>query len=160
MGFVIDERPDGLSVVYGRSDWRSVRTALKRLDPNLTLTREYDHAYRAVVWTVNYTVGGSELYSFQWRDPPGSGTGPPLPLSHALVEYVKRQEGRGPELLREARERNRMQQETVKRDHDQQMDELAKDHARTASEVFSACFPRGQWLRAARGRERARGRNV
>lgn len=89
MSLVEHRLTSGLFVASQASDEASVRRALKAHDPDLALTPDVDDETGQIVWTVMKRVGEQRYIVCRWRDE----THPdrtPLPLSHGLVEHVKR----------------------------------------------------------------------
>jgi hypothetical protein len=147
----------GLLIPERAADADVVRKELKRLDPSLMLTRNWDAKYQQVVWQVRHHVGSGlePVCVFEWRE--GGGTGPPLPLSSGLVERFKAQEAKGKELFAAAKAREQKRQHDLDKRLDDDLEEYAKDMARAGDELYSPVFHRGPHLRRARARRRERG---
>ncbi len=155
MSFVWSEHSANLMVANQAADENAVRRAVKRLEPGLMLTREFDEEHRGIVYVVRHWLGSgvTPLEVLRWRDPDGH----PKPLSFALVDELQRQEARGRELYTEAEESNRKRREAEHRRLDAELEEFAREHGNAGSGLRSACLPRGQHLRIARDKRRARG---
>lgn len=90
MGMAVYSRHGGnLIVAENSAGYGSVRAALKRLDRNLVLTWDRDEKYGVEVWNVHLVTSSDHPAHFicSWRE---NGTGRPLPLTHSLVDEVKR----------------------------------------------------------------------
>lgn len=78
-----------LLVAENSTDEASVRAALKRFDPGLILSWEQDREWEMQVWNVHYLLSFDlpARFILSWRE---NGVGKPLPLTHSLVDEVKR----------------------------------------------------------------------
>lgn len=73
---------------HGASE-ASVRAALKDFDRRLVLSWEHDDTHQTQVWNVHlvHSQDLPALFICSWRE---NGVGRPLPLTHSLVDEVKR----------------------------------------------------------------------
>lgn len=155
--FQIVETGHGILIPEQAVDSNLIRRELKRLDPQLRLVREFSRRHQAVVWVVQHQLGENHAVPvFRWTDPDGT----PRPLSSGLLEVFKSQEARGRLLYAAVDERNRRRQERIDQDVDDAIDDIAADIAPRLRGAKSAPPVRGQYLRIARDKQRARGRNV
>lgn len=83
---VYSRHGSGLLVAENSTDERSVTDALRDFDPDLVLTWEIQDEQQ--VWEVHKIVGRDRpaVFICRWQDDYGN----PLPLSHGLVDLVKR----------------------------------------------------------------------
>lgn len=149
----------GLAVAFNPVDHRHIQAELTRLDPLLFLDPEVEpHGPRGpyVYLTVKQHVGSGHppVTVLEWRGSEG-----PWPLTYAIVEQVKRQEGAIATAYVEAVAANELKRQQAVNDVGEKSYEVAMD-ARKASGKTSALLPRGQGLRMARDRARSKGRNV
>lgn len=150
----------GLAVAFSPADERTIDKALKQLDPSLFLDKEYEPIGPQgpfVFFCVKNWVGSGHppIPVLDWRTESG-----PKPLSHALVEQVKRQEGRMAQALREAEKANQKKRQDAIDAVGEYTEEIARAGYRSARGTKSVNLPRSQSLRQARDKQRSRGRNV
>lgn len=150
------EEVGGIAIPYPTADERQVQQALGRLDPGLFLDKEWEpngphggYAYHLVKHRVGENlvvpIAGTE-----WRDNHG-----PKPLTMAIVERVKRNEGALDGAAKWAADHNRAKAEKTRQETSEQLDEIVRDfhrHGRTGN--FSGPVHRSQALRIARDRAR------
>jgi hypothetical protein len=150
----------GLAVAFNRADEETVARALRRLDDRLFLDPEVEpHGpYGPYVYmTVKYHLGSGRPPSLvlEWRDSSG-----PKPLSLAVVEQVKRQEGAMATAFREVMAANeRKRQQSIQATGDGAYD-IARSGGKSAAGLRSVNLPRSQSLRMARDKRRARGERI
>lgn len=92
MALVYEHDPhSGLAVAREGADEASVRAALKAFDSRLMLDHAIDTDWQRVVWQVLCRTGPDTPPSVvcRWRETTDPAS-EPLPLSHGLVEKVKR----------------------------------------------------------------------
>lgn len=149
----------GLAVAFSPTDTETVARALRRLDDRLFLDPEYEPLGPNgpyVFMTVKYHLGSGYPPSLvcEWRDSNG-----PKPLSLALVEQVKRQEGRMASAFAEVMAANELKRQKAVKDVGDAAYEVGLDAPKAAGKV-GALLPRSQSLRMARDRRRSRGEKV
>ena len=145
----------GLLVAENAADERSVRRELQRLDPTLVLTQEMHPSKRLEYVVVKTFTDGSALTLTRWRD---DVTGQPLPLSHGLVEKVKRMDPntRAPQL--DTARHNAELQDRIEQRMLEAAEEVARE--RELAKGRSPVFHRSRGLYLARARARARGESA
>lgn len=82
-----------LIVAWSGKSETEIDRELKKLDPALYLDMEIDYPGGPVHYVVKHNTGSgadAQVRVVVWKEPDGR----PKPLCHALVEQVKRQEGR------------------------------------------------------------------
>lgn len=148
----------GLYVVEYAADSDSIDRDLRRHDDRLFLTYEIDPRFDAKVYVVLCEVEGDRppLAVCEWRDEYGR----PLPLSSGILDKVKSLAPRGGVAAQEAFAANEAMVEAAKREADEAMDEIAEDVGDRMAGKRSASVHRGQHIRRARDKRRARGENV
>lgn len=147
----------GIVAFYNETgDEKGVDQALRRLDPALFLDKERDGPGEPVFYAVKQWIGSAAepIIVLEWRQ-----DGQPLPLSYAIVDRVRAQEGRIADAGRRAAETNRRKRQRALDDLGAEVFEIGLD-ARKATGKTSALLPRGQYLRRSRDKRRARGDNV
>jgi hypothetical protein len=147
---VISRRDSGLFVAERTPDTHDVEAALNRLDHpiagRLFITREVDRRHGCFVHRVMIDNGDQEPANLcEWRD----GLGRPLPLSHGLVDKVRRQMHArdGERLVAEMAASNHTHQERLRQDMNDALDEIAADVGKRISETRSPALHRGPHLR-------------
>ena len=151
----------GLAVCFNPTDEKTVTAALRRLDDRLFLDPEVEtHGpYGPYVYmTVKYHHGSGvpPTCVLDWREPDGR----PKPLSLAMVDQVRRQEGAMARAVSEAIIANeRRRQEAIKAVGDGTYD-VVMEGGHSAAGKRSVNLPRSQSLRMARDKRRARGEKV
>jgi len=157
-GYVYAEHGGGLLLAERAADTEAIRRALKRLDRDLILTRDFDSRFGQVVYQVRHRVSADRppLLVLEWR----SADGRPRPLSFGLLDELKRQECRARELYAAADARNEQRIAEQHRRLEEELEEVANEVGPWGSDVRAACFPRGVYLRQARDRQRSQGRNI
>jgi hypothetical protein len=149
-----------LAVCFNPTDEKTVARALRRLDDRLFLDPEVEtHGpYGPYVYmTVKHHIGSGHppICVLEWRDAHG-----PKPLSLALVEQVKRQEGRMATAVKEVIEANaRKREEAIRAVGDGSYD-VVMEGGKSAAGKRSVNLPRSQSLRMARDKARAKGYKV
>lgn len=150
---------DYVSVVERTPESAAIDRELRLLDPRLFLNPERDPDFQGrIVWSVCYHMGAGQppLHITDWRDP---DTREPLPLSWGLWSKVKAREHRDPFTLRDdIRDHNERLRTRRLETQRVAYDEVVSDVARFASDKRSGLLFRGQSLRRARDRQRAKGR--
>ena len=144
-----------LTAAYMGADEKTIQAELTRLDPLLFLDPEVEPG-RFVYWTVKQHVGSGHppVCVLEWRD-----RDKPWPLTHAIVEHVRRREGAIATAYVEAAAANELKrQKTIEKVGDEAYD-VALD-AKKAAGKTSAVLPRSQGLRRSRDRARAAGKKV
>jgi len=150
----------GMAVMFAPSSVDEISRALRRLDDRLFLDPEYEPLGPRgpyVYMTVKYHVGSEHTPGvvLEWRDHNG-----PKPLSMAIVEQVKRQEGAMATAYIEAMAANeRKRQEAIRAVGDGAY-EIGRSGGASAAGKKSVNLPRSQSLRMARDKARARGEKV
>lgn len=141
----------GLLVAENATDERSVRKALRDLDPTLVLTQEL-HPSGRLEYVVVKTWSDDAAILTRWRD---DVTDMPLPLSHSLVDKVKRMDPNTRAPQADAARHNAELQDRI----EAQMIEAAEDAARERERATGRMpvFHRSRGLYLARSRARARG---
>lgn len=136
----------GLVVATSASDEVSVRRALKQHDPDLTLTPDIDDETGRIVWTVMKRVGEGRHVVCRWRDEQHPDR-PPLPLSHGLVEQVKRLDlnSRAPRV--DVQAENDRRRERQREDDTEMLAEYAHDLVRRLRGRSTPVLPRGAYRR-------------
>jgi hypothetical protein len=147
--------------MFNPADEETVSRALRRLDDRLFLDPEVETVgLRApyVYITVKYHLGSGVRPSLvlEWRNPDGS----PKPLSLALVEQVKRQEGVMATAFREAMIANELKKQQAVKDVGEAAYDIAFSGGQSAAGKKSVNLPRSQSLRMARDKRRALGEKV
>lgn len=151
----------GLAVMFNPADEKTVTRALSRLDDRLFLDPEVETVgpnAPYVYLTVKYHLGSGHPPStvLEWRNPDGT----PKPLSLALVEQVKRQEGAMATAFSEAMIANELKRQKAIQDVGEGAYEIARSGGKSAAGVKSVNLPRSQSLRMARDKQRARGEKI
>jgi hypothetical protein len=147
LSLVHSQLGSGLVVASEAMDEASVRRALKQHDPDLALTPDVDDETGRVVWTVMKRVGEGRMVVCRWRDE----TDPerrPLPLSHGLVEKVKRLDlnSRAPRVDVEAE--NLRLQEKGREEDIEQIEWYARELAKRLHGHSTSVLPRGRYRRS------------
>lgn len=149
----------GLAVAFHQATTQQIQRELAALDSALFLDPELEpngpygpYIYMVVKQHVGTAVPPVPV--LEWRDRSG-----PWPLSMALVEHVKRREGRGDGALQAALLANDRIRARARETTGEQAFEVAQD-AKKAAGKQSAVLPRSQSLRRSRDRARARGKKV
>ena len=150
----------GLAVAFNRADEESVSRALRRLDPGLFLDPEVEtHGPRGpyVYLTVKYHLGSGARPSvvLEWRDQDG-----PKPLTMAIVEQVKKQEGAMSTAFNEAQLANAVKREQAIQAVGDGTYDIVMSGGKSAAGKKSVNLPRSQSLRMSRDRARARGERI
>ena len=151
----------GLAVMFNPADEKTVTRALSRLDDRLFLDPEVETVgpYAPYVYlTVKYHLGSGHPPStvLEWREPDGR----PKPLSLALVEQVKRQEGAMATAFADAMIANEKKRQAAIKAVGDEAFEIARSGGKSAAGTKSVNLPRSQSLRMARDKQRARGDKV
>lgn len=150
------EEVGGIAIPYPTADERQVQQALTLLDRGLFLDKEWEpngphggYAYHVVKHRVGENlvipVAGTE-----WRTDQG-----PKPLTMAIVERVKRNQGALDGAAKWAAEHNRVKAEKARQETSDQFDDIVRDfdrHGRTGN--FTGPVHRSVGLRMARDRAR------
>lgn len=149
----------GLAVAFSPTDQKSIQRELEQLDRHLFLDPEVETVGPGapyVFMTVKHHIGSEypPVLVLEWRDSNG-----PIPLSHAIVERVKRQEGGLDGLVQKIIAENKAKQDAVVKKVGDESYDVALD-AKKATGKTSAVLPRSQALRMSRDRARARGKKV
>lgn len=156
------ERQSGLAVIEHAADEESVDLALRQVRDTFRLCRTVDHRHGCWLYQVwqepaDWSTVAEAQWIMDWTDRNGN----PLPLSHGLVERVKAElQVSEAESLRRVAEANERQRAEYDRQTEEAQEWLAENVLRGMKETHSALFPRGQHLRRARDRARAKGKNV
>lgn len=119
------DTPSGIAVVCDGRDEAWIRDELRRLDPDLFLTKEVHKVTRAPVYAVYHYKGpnAAPIHVLYWTDD-GKSNGPPRPLSSGLVyEVQSRKRFWGRNLAAEAIDANEAMQEAAAAEHDAEMEE-------------------------------------
>jgi hypothetical protein len=142
----------GLVLATTASDEASVRMALKRHDPDLTLTPDIDPDTNRIVWTVMKRVGETRHVVCRWRDNQHPDR-PPLPLSHGLVEHVKRLDvnSRSPKV--DAQTVNDRRRERQREEDAEMLAEYAHELVKRLRGHSTPVLPRGSYRRNTRFRD-------
>lgn len=138
MTLVHNRLSSGLVVASQAADESSVRRALKQHDPALILTPDNPDD-GPIVWTVLKRVGDGVHVVCRYRDEHGN----PLPLSHGLVEYVKRLDlnSRAPKV--DVMAENDRLRERVREDDSAELEEYAAELVERLRGKKSHMLPRG-----------------
>lgn len=156
MSLVYSRTDSGLTVAEHGAGEAAVARELRTYDPDLRLIRGIDPATETWFYKV-YRYAGSERpaeFLFAWMDAKGQ----PLPLSMRLLEKVREQDRN----TRAAAVNEDIANELNR----QRLDAMAERDAEDAvaewlpREKRSAVLHRGQHLRMARDKQRAKGRKV
>lgn len=150
----------GLAVAYSPADEKSISLALRRLDPHLFLDKELEpigprgpYVYPVVkLWV------GSEhppIPVLEWRDRDG-----PWPLSMAIVDKVRHQEGSLDGAVKRVIAANERKRQSAIEETGASVEEIARGGYQSARGSRSVLLPRSQSLRQSRDRSRAKGRKV
>lgn len=144
----------GLVVAEHASDERSVQAELRRLDPSLRLTREL-HPSGRIEYVIVKTFTDDAAVLCHWRD---EVTGMPLPLSHSIVDKVRRLDPntRAPQV--DAAAHNAALQDRVARDFAEASADLAREQEARSGRLPAIHRSRGLYL--ARQKARNRGEQV
>ncbi len=123
----VDYRYGALYVAENAQDFGVIDAALKRLDPRLFLERQLT-IEEEMVWTVNLDVGDQvPVWVLDWRD---SNDKPIDMPTFGIVEEVKRMMQRGPVSNEDHRRRNAELRAKRRRDYEEAVSELAREHLR------------------------------
>lgn len=148
MGYVVSHHGSNLLVAAQAADERSISHALKQLKPGLFLDIDHNEQHRCLEYKVRlrYAKDQPPVFITAWRDEHDR----PLPLSHALIELVKKLIET--DTLREAREANRRMRERSQQEMGDEIEAVAADmlpriHGRKATVLH-----RGVHLRRSRAR--------
>ncbi len=143
----------GLAVAWSETDRREIDRALERLERGLFLDPEIDPSFGCLFWTVKHWIGSGQppLLVLDWRTEDGE----PLPLSFALVEQVKRQEGRADGAAERALAANERLKAQAQREVEDARDEIAADFERGSHYVVH----RSPGLARTRAKMRAAGKS-
>lgn len=153
---VLHTTKSGLFVAENRATEGQIAAALKDIDSALILTWEFEDGRQ--VWKVHAYAGSDRpaQYLCSWRD---ERTSEPLPLSHGLVEQVKRMrlDSRADRIDADAHNAKLRSDETKR--FESEMDEVAEDFDRADRNFghFSGPLQRSPGLVAARRRAREKG---
>lgn len=151
------EEVGGIAIPFPDADERTVQQELLKLDPGLFLDKEWEpwgpyggYAY----YVVKHRVGENLIVPIagtEWRDAAG-----PKPLTLAIVERVKRNEGALEGAARWASEHNRARTQKLKDDASDRMDDVIREFEKAARNGgnFGGPVHRSQGLRLARSRQR------
>lgn len=144
-----------LVVAAHAADERAITRALKQLDDRLVLAINLDEETGQHVWQVLVRYGGDRPAQvvMSWRNEYGK----PLPLSHALVEEVKRL--RETDTFAAMVAHNRNMREAGNHDDFLEATEIAAEMIPYIKGRRGGGLRRGVGLRMARDRRRARGEN-
>lgn len=149
MTLVYDHDPgSGLVVAREGAEEASVRAALKQFDSRLMLDYALDTYWERTVWQVLCRTGSDTppMVVCRWRetDDPASM---PLPLSHGLVEKVKRLhvESRAPKVNADAD--NDALKASLKADADAEIEEYASELVDRLRGRTLRSLPRGRYRR-------------
>lgn len=136
----------GLVLATNATDEASVRRALKQHDPDLTLTPDVDPDTNRIVWTVMKRVGETRHVVCRWRDNQHPDR-PPLPLSHGLVEHVKRLDvnSRAPRV--DVQAENDRRRERQREEDTEMIAEYARELAKRLHGNATPALPRGVYRR-------------
>lgn len=143
MSQLVHNRLDsGLVVASQAADESSVRRALKQHDPALMLTPD-NPGDGPIVWTVLKRVGEGAHVVCRYRDEHGN----PLPLSHGLVEHVKRLDlnSRAPRV--DALEENDRFQQKIREEDSAELEAYAAELVERLRGKKSHNLPRGRYRR-------------
>lgn len=151
----------GLAVAFSSVDEATITRALRRLDDRLFLDPEVEpHGpYGPYVYmTVKYHHGSGTPPTcvVDWREPDGR----PKPLSYALVDQVKRQEGAMARAVSDAIAANERKRQEAIRAVGEGAYDVVMDGGRSAAGKKSVNLPRSQSLRISRDKRRAKGERI
>jgi len=150
------EQYGGFTLVSHGAEKEDIDKALRRLDDRLFLDPEYDPR-SGVFWTVKYFRGDQyPLLITDWRE----SSGAPKELGWAIVDDLKRREGKGWTVAAEVVEANRRLRDERERDSAAGYSEVAGDMFPRLLRPRKTIQPRSQALRMMRDKQRARGENV
>lgn len=116
-----------LAVVYQSRSAEEINRELRRLDPNLYLDQAVDYPGGPVYYVVRHNLGsgwGNQVIVVAWKEHDGT----PKPLTHGIVDQVKRQENRAADVAAEV---VRDYERTLERKRQQRKDDhdaLMADH--------------------------------
>ena len=105
---------------------QEIERELKRLDPNLFLDKEIDRRGGPVFYVVKHWIGSEHppVTVLVWQEPDGT----PRPLTHGLVEQVKRQEGAMDGAVKRMLERQAQKQERAREQSREDHAEINREH--------------------------------
>ncbi len=149
----------GIAAAFNTATSKQIDRELQQLDRHLFLDPEmelHDPRGRYLYWTVKHHIGSAvpPVCVLEWRD--GNG---PWDLTMAIVEAVKRKEGGLDRAVQLALEHNKKMQEKTTEKVGNEAYEIAMD-AKKVMGKHSAVLHRGPGLKAARDRQRERGRKA
>lgn len=153
---VYDHDPgSGLLVARQGAEEASVRRALKDFDDRLMLDYAIDEEWGRLVWQVLCRTGSTTPPHVvcRWRADEGDPTSEPLPLSHGLVERVKRLHvtSRAPRVDVDALNDQHIEQ--VRGEADAELEEYAAELVDRLKGKSGALLPRGTYRRRTIGRD-------
>jgi len=143
----VDYRYGALYVAEDAQDHRVIDQALKRLDSRLFLERQctIDNEF---VWTVNLDVGDQvPVWVLDWRDSDEQAIELP---TFGIVEEVKRMMQRGPVSNEDHRRRNAELRARRRREFDEAVAEIAREHIRAHTVKSFTFFDRQRPVNHAR----------
>jgi len=153
---VYSKTDSGLLVAEESAEGAAVARALRDHDSELRLVPQHSESLGGRYWAV-YRYAGSEKPAepvCTWL----GENGEPIPLSFGLVEKVKRLDRSSRDETPEADAANAALKVSNDRERDRRVEDLVDDWYRREGRL--AVLPRGQHLRRARDKRRARGENV
>jgi len=156
VSLVYSRSDSGLVVAEHGADESAVARALREHDRELRLVRQPSDTFECLVWKVYRSAGSERPAEFicAWTDRSGA----PLPLSHRLVDMVKGLDrgSRAPHMDADAL--NAQRRERAEKDVKRHNQDLIDDHLPRVGR--NPVLHRGQSLRMARDKQRAKGRKV
>lgn len=145
MSYVVSRHGSDLLVAAQAADERAISHALKQIDDRLFLDIDHDETHECLVYKVRYRLGDRPpMFVLAWTDDYGR----PLPLSHALVDLVKRQ--RDSDSFRVAQEHNRRLKERAAQELADEVTAIHEDIVPRIHGRKSSPLHRGQHLRRSR----------
>jgi hypothetical protein len=135
----VEYRYGALAVVETAQDYQFIDHALKQLDPRLFLERQltFDNEF---MWTVQLDVPDQPpVWILDWEDADGRPINAP---TFGIVDRVKDSMKRGPVDNEEHRRRNDALRERRKRQHQEEVAELAREHIKAHVSKGYPMFPR------------------
>lgn len=154
--FLVDQ-VGSLAVAFSPADRSSIERELRSLDQNLFLDFEWNgrFAYPVVMEWIGDRHSPPAIPILVWKDRDG-----PRPLSHAIVEQVKRLERKDGDLMRRIHEANLAFEARAREETDEQYDEVTASFDRAARNGghFSGPVQRSHRLYQSRARARAKGK--
>jgi hypothetical protein len=150
----------GLAVAWSPVDIKEVTRALRRLDPDLFLDKEYEpmgprgpYVYLVVKHWIG--SGAPPVPVLEWRDAYG-----PKPITLGIVEEVRRKEGAMDGAFKKVIEANALKKQKTEEASGEAFEDIARGGFHSVRGTKSVVLPRSQALRQSRDRARAQGKKV